>query len=62
MCLQQRTADRAPREVNKVRCSGNVRQVCRQPLDLQMRMHLDVQDKLLGALVAMIHVSYKTCS
>lgn len=42
LCLQQRTADRYPREVDKVRCSGSVHQVCRQPLVLQMRMHLGV--------------------
>lgn len=41
-CLQQRTADRSPREADKVRCSGNVHQVCRRPLALQTRMHLGV--------------------
>lgn len=48
LCLQQRRADHSPRQADKVRCIGNVHQVCRQPLDLQMYMHLGVRNKLLG--------------
>jgi hypothetical protein len=47
---------------DKVRCSGNVHQVCRQHLALQMHMHFGVRDKLLGIVLAMASRTYKTCS